>query len=383
MIKVIHLPTTVGGNPQGISRHLNDLGVSSKTWALQQNLFGYPADKVISKKGDSRLIYELKKIFSLRYVFQCDVVFFNYGSTIYSPYYEVDDSDFGCIKKSVAKVYTFCHRLLGKLEVYAIKRMKLAVLIQYQGSDARVGWYQKKHFKINVVSQVESDFYTSEGDTVKEKQMALLTGMAGKVYALNPDLLYLLPSTAEFLPYSHVSLEEWKPYYTQCDNKVLKIGHAPTHRAAKGTKFVLLALEQLKAEGFLFELILVEGLSNSEAKEIYKTIDVLVDQLFAGWYGGLALEVMALGKPVIAYIREEDLKFIPAGMKEDLPIINADQFTIYEQLKKVITMPRTELLTLARKSRNYVETWHDPVEIAERIKRDMLIQLARISPVGN
>ena len=77
------------------------------------------------------------------------------------------------------------------------------------------------------------------------------------------------------------------------------IGHAPSHRAVKGTNLIIDALNSLKKKGFSFELVLIEGLSNSEARKKYETVDVLVDQLFAGWYGGLAVEAMALGKPVL------------------------------------------------------------------------------------
>ena len=40
-------------------------------------------------------------------------------------------------------------------------------------------------------------------------------------------------------------------------------------------------------------------------------------------------------------------------------------------MKQVLEMPRAELVTLARQSRAYVERWHDPVEIAKRIKSDL------------
>jgi hypothetical protein len=33
-------------------------------------------------------------------------------------------------------------------------------------------------------------------------------------------------------------------------------------------------------------------------------------------------------------------------------------------------MPRSELLALAKKSREYVEKWHDPLKIAQEIKDD-------------
>ncbi len=65
---------------------------------------------------------------------------------------------------------------------------------------------------------------------------------------------------------------------------------------------------------------MIENLTHEEALNEYSKIDVLVDQLLAGWYGGLAVEVMSLGKPVVAYIREEDLDFIPKKMKEDISL---------------------------------------------------------------
>ena len=72
-------------------------------------------------------------------------------------------------------------------------------------------------------------------------------------------------------------------------------------------------------------------LSNKEARKRYETADILIDQLLAGWYGGLAVELMALGKPVICYIREDDLKYIPKEMRDELPIINAN--TLYTQAR--------------------------------------------------
>lgn len=184
-------------------------------------------------------------------------------------------------------------------------------------------------------------------------------------------MLHVLPINSEFLPYSHISLREWSPSYTQLDERPLRIGHAPTHRGAKGTDLIIKAVENLKEKGFNFEFVLVEGLSNVAAKEKYKTIDVLVDQLFAGWYGGLALEVMALGKPVIVYIREEDLKFIPEGMKADLPFFKTTPDDIELTIKYVLELPRQNLLEIAKKSRDFVERWHDPLKIAERIKNDI------------
>ena len=75
--------------------------------------------------------------------------------------------------------------------------------------------------------------------------------------------------------------------------------HAPSRRIVKGTKYILDAVEELKSEGLKFDFKMVEGMKNSDAKELYRTADIVVDQLRIGWYGVLAVEAMALGKPVI------------------------------------------------------------------------------------
>ena len=103
--------------------------------------------------------------------------------------------------------------------------------------------------------------------------------------------------------------------------------HAPTNRAVKGTHHVLAALDALRAEGVAFELRLVEGLTHDEARRVYAQADLVVDQLLLGWYGGLAVECMALGVPVDAHIRQPTWTCVPRGDRADLPILNATPAT--------------------------------------------------------
>lgn len=370
-IKVLHLPSVVGGNAQGLSKHLKQIGVVSETWTLRQNYFGYVADKVISGYGDNLFWRELKRLLALRYIFKSDVVFFNYGQTLFQQLPKSNNRNKGFLIWLLFPLYRHYARLMQNIEIFLLRVQKKVLLIQYQGDDARQGDYSLAHFSINIATQVEPGYYYHESDALKREQIQRLTAVCFKTYALNPDLLHVLPSGSEFLPYSHISLEDWSPCYTQMESRPLRIGHAPSHRGVKGTAFILAALDSLQRKGFDFELVLVEGLSNTEAKDLYKTIDVLVDQLFAGWYGGLAVEAMALGKPVLVYIRDEDLKLIPAKMAEELPCIQTSPDSIEASLREVLEMPRAKLLELAKRSRTYVEHWHNPIMIAKRIKRDI------------
>ena len=76
--------------------------------------------------------------------------------------------------------------------------------------------------------------------------------------------------------------------------------HAPSDRVRKGTAHVIAACAQLPVE-----LEIVEGLQHEQARERYRRADIVVDQLNAGWHGVFALEAMALGKPVVSYLKPD------------------------------------------------------------------------------
>lgn len=360
------MPTTVGGNPQGLSRYLKILGFRSETWALKQNYFGFKADNFIMN-SKFFLINELKKIYSLNYIFKCDLIFFNYGSSLFSPLPYVSISHNSFLKYLYIK---YCI-LMQKIEFFLIQILNKKVLIQYQGDDARQGQYSLENFEISIADKVQEGYYSNFSDTIKKKQIKLMDKNCSFIYALNPDLLHVLPKRAKFIPYSHISMDEWNVSENK-ENTIIKIGHAPSNRSVKGTEFIIKILDELKINGFNFELVLIEGLSNYEAKKIYSEIDILIDQIYAGWYGGLAVELMALESPVVAYIRDEDLKFLPSEMRNDIPIINANESNLKFQLKKLLSMSRNEIKKIGKKSREYVLKWHNPDKISKEIEEDIL-----------
>jgi len=57
-------------------------------------------------------------------------------------------------------------------------------------------------------------------------------------------------------------------------------------------------------------------------------------------------------------------------MEEELPIINANPYTIYDVLKRYLSMQRSELQKTGTRSRAFVERWHDPLKIAAQLKRE-------------
>ena len=263
-MKVIHLPTSVGGNPQGISKFLNKLGLKSQTWIYKQNFLNYRADKILLR-SNSFLINEFSKLLALKYIFKFDIIFFNFGTGLYRPYPFTYIKKKQVIKKIFFLIYRLYSNFLARIEVGMLKFLKKPIFIQYQGDDARQGDYCIKNYSINYVSRVPKDYFYNFSDDQKRKNIKFYSKYASKIYALNPDLLNVLPESAEFLPYSHVDLKDWKPSYNQMEKRPLRIGHAPTHRLVKGTDVIIRSINLLKKK-YDFEFILIEGLKNIEAK---------------------------------------------------------------------------------------------------------------------
>lgn len=137
--------------------------------------------------------------------------------------------------------------------------------------------------------------------------------------------------------------------------------HAPSSRTRKGTEHVIAACEGLDAD-----LELVEGLHHEEAFQRYRNADIVVDQLNAGWYGLLAIECMALGKPVLGFLRADSTRWTAEGFGIEVPIVPVTAETLRERLRPLVT-DAAERRRLGAASRAYAERVHDIERTADRL----------------
>ncbi|MGH3133568.1 MAG: hypothetical protein ACRDNY_07490 [Gaiellaceae bacterium] len=137
--------------------------------------------------------------------------------------------------------------------------------------------------------------------------------------------------------------------------------HAPSSRRRKGTEHVLAACEGLDAD-----LVLVEGLRHAEAFERYRDADIVVDQLNAGWYGLLAIECMALGKPVVAFLHEEAVRRSEEAFQTAVPIVRAAKDDLRARLEPLVASA-AQRRRVGEASRAYVERVHDLDRVADRL----------------
>ena len=225
-MKIIHIPKNVGGNPSMINKYLKSMNFKSTIWVYENFYFNFPADKIITNKKDRFLSREFKKLLALRYIFENDTIFFNYGAGLYPPYFTLDYSNYPIWKRPLVFIYCFYIDLMSKVEIFLIKILGKKIFIQYQGDDARQGDFCRSNFSISIVDNVKDKYYSAKTDKMKRKQIRLFGKISSKIYALNPDLLNVLPQNAEFLPYMGQDLRTIEPKYINSDHRPIRFGHA-------------------------------------------------------------------------------------------------------------------------------------------------------------
>ena len=318
-MEVLLAPKEIAGQISVLSHALRDLGVPAKSLVFVPHKFGYHIDRTIvlgNYPNFSQRVLRLLVLLSSLFAF--DVFHFQYGKTLF----------------------------LSNHDLSILKLFKKKILMHFHGSEIRNTKYLIARGK---GSSVVPPIMTS-GQTSK---LNFFRKYVDRFIVSTPDLLELVPE-AVYLPNSVG--EEWFYYKkpTKKDDKFVVV-HAPTNREIKGTDFIISACANLKKRGYNIELKLVENVSNRGVRELYEQADVFVDQLLIGWYGVAAIENMALGNPVISYIKPE----LNKNYAPDLPIIQANKDNIEGVLESLLRN-RKILVKMESASKEYAKKNHYP-----------------------
>jgi hypothetical protein len=180
-----------------------------------------------------------------------------------------------------------------------------------------------------------------------------------------PDLLEAVPG-AIHLPVT-IDVERWAGLRRQAGEAgagaPFVILHAPSDPEIKGTAHVDSAVRELGRRRPAIEYLKVQGVPAEEAGRRFTAATVAVDQLHMGWHGLFAVEAMALGKPVLTYIRPE-----LRGYKQDLPVVPTRSDTLARDLERLHDDPG-ERRRLAAAGIEYAAREHGLRRVAADLKR--------------
>jgi hypothetical protein len=346
-MKVLHTPVNVGNQPWTLSRAERALGISSDVVVNFSTWPGYPADRVLGKQRTRNPIDLARRLsFGVVAPFRYDILHYYFGRSLL-----VWDDLGGPLR-------------LPFVDARVARALGRKILFTLQGCDVRLAGESNRRNPVTMCRIVDGCAnYANCIARIDERRRQLIERVlpiADRVFFLNPELGHYVPG-ATFLPYANVAVEEIAaaPASRRARPRVL---HAPSDDGIKGSPAIEAALGRL-ARHYDFEYVPVRGKPHHEAMKLYADADLVIDQVLAGWYGGFAVETMSMAKPVVCYLREEDLGFLPDAMRADLPVLGVDSRRLVEDLAQIFER-RNEWPDFGEAARRYVLRWHNPRRIA-------------------
>jgi glycosyltransferase involved in cell wall biosynthesis len=301
-LRVTHCPVNVAGIPWENVRALRRHGVDARLVVFERGTLHHEADWSLDRRGP--LPVKLAQQFAAfaRLAPTTDVFHFYFGLTL--------------IPKSI--------------QFPLLRALRKKSVFHYLGSDIRGKTPQQLTFGKRADAEIVGSY-----DAIRWVPEA-----------------HVIPPGLDLRPFTPVP---------PSDTPRPLVVHAPSNREKKGTRYVIEACEQLDVE-----LDIVEGVPHDEARNRYRRADIVVDQLNAGWHGVFALESMALGKPVVTYLKPDVVERSADGYGIRVPIVPATKDTLADALRPLVAQPALRR-EIGAASRAYVEQVHDIDRIADRL----------------
>ena len=301
-LRVTHCPVNIAGIPWENVQALRRKGVDARLVVFERGRLHHEADWSLERHGPLPLRLAQQFAAFARLAPQTDVFHFYFGLTL--------------VPKSLQFPLL---RLLGKKSVF-----------HYLGSDIRGKTPAQlafgKRADAEIIGSYDAIRWVPEG--------------------------HVIPPGLDLTPFTPVP---------PSDNPRPLVVHAPSNREKKGTAHVIAALAGLDVD-----LDIIEGVPHEEARARYARADIVVDQLNAGWHGVFALESMALGKPVVTYLKPDVVERSGEGYGIRLPVVPATKETLVESLRPLVEDPALRR-RIGAESRAYVEQVHDIDRVADRL----------------
>lgn len=248
-------------------------------------------------------------------------------------------------------------RMMGRsvrAQAAALEHAGVNVAYLAHGTDARL---PSRHIEGNPLSYFDDPaVYLPRAEQLAARNIALVERSGRPAFVSTPDLLVDLPG-AHWCPVT-IDLGRWSaPARTpHTPGRPLRVAHAPSVAAYKGTALIMPTIEKLVAEG-LIEFRLIQGVPSAEMPAVFADADVMLDQFRAGSYGVAACEAMATGCLAIGQVSKQVRDLVALETGHDLPVIEATPDTLEKVLRTLAVS--TDLSAHSERGRAFVRDVHD------------------------
>jgi hypothetical protein len=251
------------------------------------------------------------------------------------------------------------------LDLALVKRLRKPAVVEWMGSEIRIPDVESAENPYYKDALGRGYEYASFESLAASRRVQGIFAASGFVCACDLGMLpYIQPDIA---PHAHVVRRrliaaDYEPRLPLPQASVPLVVHSPTAPVAKGTVAVLAAIERLRSRA-QFDFRLIQGMPRAEALAIIQRCDLFLDQFVLGDYGMAAIEAMALGKPVICYIKPS----LRQAYGPDLPVVHATQESLADVLAELLA-DGARRREIGLRGRAYVEKHHDAAAIAGELR---------------
>lgn len=328
-MKILHAPYNIGGMAGFLADEQRRLGYYARSYTyddLAYDRFGYKTDYHLKRKLDPWEILNRAQ----RYVRRFDVFQLYFGSGLLPDRFE---------------------------DIHEMARLGKRIFFYFCGCDIRDEKYTTLHYPVSVCRHC----YPKTCFPYQKQARELAANYGKTNFVSTPDLMefverpVLLPQPLDFTTIEAIGPKIYTPR-----EGTFRVAHAPTNRKLKGSDFIISAVENLRRRGLDIELAVIEGTCHSDALRAYSQADIAVDQLLCGSYGMVSAELMALGVPTIAYLRDDLIGLY----SETPPVINAG----LDNLEDVLVYyyeNRERLIPISEAGIRYAADVHHPIHVAK------------------
>ena len=341
-MKVLHLPVNIASQISVTIRALRDIGVDARGLVFDN----YPIQ-------DHRSIETLPAVKSSRY----SVHGILSRARCWYPI-------LAAIKRADVIHWHFGSRAMPmNLDLQYMKFLNKARIVEFWGSDIRIPEIASSDNPY-IRRMYEENLEPWMSDSHSHGVQSRFARFGFECLIPCVELLSYIQKGIFQAPYktkARLILSDFQPNYPDPYKRRPLIVHAPSKKTVKGTDAVLHTIEQLRTK-YEFDFQLIHDVKHSKAMDTVRICDIMLDQFVIGAHGIAALEAMAFGKPTVCYIKPSLVPKYPA----DLPIVNANQENLAEVIKDLLKDGQRRY-EIGRRSRAYVEKYHDAHKIARQL----------------
>ena len=241
-----------------------------------------------------------------------------------------------------------------EVEISRLRDAGITVGLISHGSDLRI---PSRHAELFPHSPFDDpDDQTTKVLEARARQNArIIDEFDGPVFVSTPDLLDYAPK-ARWCP-TVVDTSEWASDWPLLARRVPRVVHIPSNGKLKGSEFIDEIMGALAAEGVV-DYERLSGVTRDDIRREFAEADIVIDQLVMGLYGVTAIEALAAGRVVVAFLGDAVRERIRDAAGVEVPIREATVETLREVILDLVA-DRDAAREFAAAGPEYASAVHD------------------------